>query len=117
MAFNLLEFVYGTLGASDQAAGRLALKLAAILSESTPAKQIGINQPHQPTRPDQNKGSGLDSSTKQDDLFKQISNLPFKLRQKTFQRLHGSEFSLQPHQLTMLEPWLISREGSPETWR
>jgi hypothetical protein len=32
-------------------------------------------------------------------------------------RLRAPEFSLKPLQLALLEPWLNSREGSPETWR
>jgi hypothetical protein len=100
MAFNLLEFLYATIGTSEQAADRLANKLAAILSETTQAKPSGKNEPNQ-----------------QDDLFRQLIQLPFHLRQQTFQRLRAPEFSLKPLQLALLEPWLNSREGSPETWR
>jgi hypothetical protein len=123
MTFNLLEFLYATIGTSELATDRLANKLAAIMTETTQANQIGKNKPNQSTHLAQNPGSttclssSLDSSTKQDDLFKQIINLPFKLRHKTFHRLHANKFSLKSHQLTMLEPWLNSREGSPETWR
>lgn len=88
MAFNLLEFVYSSIGACNQAVRKLTSRLI-----PTPPPDV------------------------EDDSYKEIIELPFELRQSIFRLLQGNRSPVDPKMLALLEPWLTGREGSPETWR
>ena len=94
ITFNLLEFLYASLGSSDQA----RVKLVQLLIES---------------------GKGVDTWT--DDRREDLADLPFTLRERTLaelrQRSQQHPPALALGQLALLEPWLMVREGYPDAWR
>jgi hypothetical protein len=94
IAFNLLEFFYATLGASDPAHQHLVSLL------SDPGNRV---------------------ESWPEDRREDLADLPFVLRDRTLTDLrrisqrHPSQ--LPPGQLALLEPWLMVREGYPDAWR
>lgn len=87
-AFNLLDFFYTSLGASPQACARLLTLLQ------------------------EQKGNHWKDLT-----LPELRRLPFALRQRTHWQLkRRTPPSLQPEELSLLEPWLMFREGFPESW-
>jgi len=94
IAFNLLEFFYASLGASEEACEQLVQKLSHT----------------------QQVVEGWDEERRQD-----LVDLPFALRQRAFTRLQWlseqPQAPIQPGQVALLEPWLTIREGFPDSWR
>lgn len=94
IAFNLLEFFYATLGASDPARQHLVSLL------SDPGNRVE-------TWPEERR--------------EDLADLPFLLRDRTLTDLRRISqrrpSQLPPGQLALLEPWLMVREGYPDAWR
>lgn len=91
--FNLLEFFYAALGSSRPAQNRLVQ----ILRQADPP----VDQ-------------------WQDEQLQDLVDLPFRLRQSTFEALKRNRpHSDQPARglVALLEPWLTIREGFPDSWR
>lgn len=88
MAFNLLDFFYTSLGSSTKAC---TLLLTLVKDQ---------------------KGNHWKDLT-----LPELRRLPFALRQRTHWKLERqTPPSLLPQELSILEPWLLFREGFPETW-
>ncbi|MEB3255821.1 MAG: patatin-like phospholipase family protein [Synechococcaceae cyanobacterium] len=94
ITFNLLEFLYTSLGSSEEACNHLV----GLLSKSD---------------------TGMD--TWNDDRRKDLADLPFVLRDRTLLQLRRisqqQPHNLSPGQLALIEPWLMVREGYPDAWR
>jgi hypothetical protein len=90
--FNLLEFFYASLGSSRKAATKLFNLLIEENIQEWDRKR-----------------------------FQDLKNLPYALRIATYKHIKKisilNKDRIQPGTVNLLEPWLTTREGFPDSWR